>query len=75
MNTTSASPLRTSSAGVPLLDTFEEAAPPADDVGEGAAGLYVLVAVPPPAEAEVIFDEVLVPVVAAATKPRQVLYE
>lgn len=65
MNKASASPLYTSSAGAPLLDR-DAAAPPADVVGEGAAGLYVLVTVPPPVEAEVVLDEAPVPVVAPA---------
>jgi hypothetical protein len=53
----------------------EAAAPPGDVVLEGAAGLYVVVTEAPPTEVEVALAVVLAPVVAIASKPRQVLYE
>jgi hypothetical protein len=59
---------------VPPPDAAEAAAAPVDVVGEGAAGLYVLVAVAPPVDDKVVRDEVL-PLVVAASTLRQVLYE
>lgn len=74
MNTAPARLLRGRCTAFPSLDAAEATAAPVDVVGEGAAGLYVLVAVAPPVDVEVVRDEVLLPVVAATTL-RQVLYE